>query len=175
MAGLGHASFASAIRTLPPLLRRAVAQDSAARDEPYTMSTTFALCGSHGGAVFDPRHGYEPQMRASWASPHVDRGAPESAQDVLTIAQAQIRVIIDEIASSATGGRLTVAKIGADRVEKTIVKLLLDCERRRPDALGDSPAHRAARLAAIEARRCFTSEVSGVRKIRRKMARAFRP
>jgi hypothetical protein len=159
LVGLGYASFASAIRSVPPLLRRALAADRAARSEPCETAATFAVCGSYGGeicgAVFDPRQAFEPQMRASWASPHLGQGAPATAQDVLRIAQLQIGVIIDEVASSATGGQLTVAKIGADRIVKTIVPLLIGDERRSL-SLGNSFAHERARLAAIERLRgCF--------------------
>jgi hypothetical protein len=154
LVGLGRASFASAIVSLPPLFRRALAEDNAARSEPCATSAAFALCDSHGGAVFDPRHGYEPRVCDAWSSPRVGHGAPATAHDVLTIAQAQIVVIRDEVAPAASGGQLVVAKILADRVVKTTVQLLVASERRSL-SLGDTLAHRAARLAAIERARSF--------------------
>jgi hypothetical protein len=91
--------------------------------------------------------------RRSWK--RRSAGTRSSASDVLEFAQKQIGYV--QVKSPrATGRELTIAKLlGPQRVECVSVPLLIGDER-RPDSLGDSPAYRAARLAAIERRRqCF--------------------
>jgi hypothetical protein len=136
LVGLGRASFASAIKILPALLRRALAQDSAARLVPYENGATIiscAICGMDGdafrGAVFHAGNRFEPVLRDAWTSPHVSHGV-ESAADVLKIAQSQIQIVRKDIASTATGKSLSVAKIGPDRVVQVSVPLLLAHELR---------------------------------------------
>lgn len=158
VAELGRATFMVAAARLPAQLRRA-------RDEwraqvlghgiDYIEQTTFAVCGfgANGfrGFVFAELAGFEASERTSWASPYVDLPV-SSASDVLKFAQEQIR-FVQVTSPTVTGKSLTVARLlGPGRVECVSVPLLLADEK----PSGDSPAHRAARLAAIEARRrCF--------------------
>jgi hypothetical protein len=134
LTGLGHASFSTVLRRLPALLRHALVVDDAERRAPRKTHTTLAVCGMergefHGG-VFGEANNFEPVSREAWVSPHVDQHV-DSAGDVLQIAQRQIQIVRREISAAATGGALSVAKVGPDRVVQLRVPLLIGAERGR--------------------------------------------
>jgi hypothetical protein len=125
---LGRASFSCALSRMPALLRHELAVDDAYRKTPRETLTTLAVCGMDGGqfkgAVFAERNRFEPVLRDAWTAPHISQSV-ETAADVLQIAQCQIGIIRKDIAADATGGQLTIAKIGPEKVVTTRVPLLL--------------------------------------------------
>jgi hypothetical protein len=137
LIGLGPVSFASALSRLPALLTRALEQDRAARYQPYENGATIltaAICGvddgAFRGAVFRAGNRFQPAPHDAWTEPHISQSV-ETAADVLQIAQRQIAVVRKEIAPTATGRALSIAKIGPEKVATMSIPLLLAHERGR--------------------------------------------
>lgn len=132
---LGYASFDSAVAALPAQLRAARAvKVQHARDHGYAIdvATTYALSGcSYGhlrGAVFYERRNFEPTEADAWLSPYID-AEPETADAVLAVAQRQLTYVQREC-PGATGGMLSIARIGANKTITVQVPLLLAHEGR---------------------------------------------
>jgi hypothetical protein len=129
VAGLGHAPFKAAIERLPSQLRAVrdkFRADLRSVDVAYEPVTTFALCGFDGGFrgfVFRESAGFEADECDRWTSPAVHDLA-ETAHDVLELAQKQLR-FVQRKCPGASGGKITIAKIGPDGVAQTRVPLLL--------------------------------------------------
>jgi hypothetical protein len=94
-------------------------------------TTTFAIVGWAGsdmlGLVFYQNRNFEATESDAWYSPNVDAW-PESAEDVLVVAQAQI-AIVRQTNPAATGLDLTIAKVGVGKAVTTTVPLLVAEER----------------------------------------------
>ena len=116
VAGLGRTSFAGATATLPAVLRQMARLKRAelrALDLDYELQTAaFGLCGfvdgRFRGVVFYENRDFEPVEADAWTSPTVNR-TPNSAADVLAMAQKQLR-FVQVKAPSATGRQLTIAR-----------------------------------------------------------------
>jgi len=140
VAGLERADFSAAVARLPTELRRARSEwreELVSVDVEYEPKTKFALIGADSagrirGAVFTEAREFEPVEREAWSSPFVDRPASNGA-GVLALAQTQL-AFVQAKAPRATGGRLTVAKIGPAGVARTSVPLLLAAERAAVDS-----------------------------------------
>ena len=161
-------TFRDAVSILPAILRRKaeMVAPAAHRDDgsPYRQATECALVGwSNGetrGVIFLEERGFEPIESDAWSSPHVD-ARPSTAAEALTVAQAQMKILRRKI-PGATGLNLTVARIGAGKVVKTTVPLLIGSDELAsapsPAPSGaayasQSPAHLAAVLRDAEVRR----------------------
>ncbi len=155
VAGLGDESYAVAVVRLPSALRRAAEIKRAEMrgiDLAYEAANAFAIVGPDGegrirGAVFAEDLDFAPVERDAWSSPHVAR-APGNAAEVLEVAKMQLGFVQIK-APGATGGKLTIARIGRERVATTVVPLLLGDER----ASRTVPAASGPRLAVAEADR----------------------
>jgi hypothetical protein len=134
VGSLGEMSFQGAVAAIPPRLR-------AARDEKiksmralglaYDELTTYAVVGPSDGGMrgvvcYESRD-FEPVEADAWLSPHVDR-MPSTSAEVLEAAQAQLRFVRRKC-PGASGGKITIAKIGPDGVAQTRVQLLIGDER----------------------------------------------
>ena len=93
----------------------------------YELPTNYAVAGWSGdtvrGAVFYESRDYEAVECDAWFSPSVE-AEPQSAEDVLAIAQRQLKVVQRSI-PAATGRDLTIAKIGSTGVAVAVVPLLI--------------------------------------------------
>ena len=160
--GAGSMAISEMISRLPVSLRaRAAAKRSWHLDHgfPYDDRGACALVGYDYGAargvIFLEERGFDPIEADAWSSPHVNVARPSTAAEALAVAQAQMRLLRRTI-PDATGLNFTVAKLGAGRVVKTTVPLLIGAES--PSALASpasqwSPAHHAAALRDAEVRR----------------------
>jgi hypothetical protein len=135
VAGLGLASFSAAIARLPHELRKACAEERAhcralgAAYEVDLMCGLIGLCdGEMRGVVFAEAAGFEPREAAAWFSPDVGGLLPTTAPDVLATAQQQLRYV-RSLYPGATGGTLTVLRVGPVGVAMRKVKLLIGDER----------------------------------------------
>jgi hypothetical protein len=163
-------TFRDAVSILPAILRGKAAQRRQAHrdDEPYRQVTTCALVGwSNGetrGVIFLEERRFDPIEADAWSSPHVD-ARPSTAAEALAVAQAQMKIFRRQI-PGASGLTLTVARVGAGKIIKTSVPLLIGNElapsaspalAESPAALAayasQSPAHQAAALRDAEVRR----------------------
>ncbi len=124
------AQFGLAIARLPEVLRFARAwKMKRCRDLEiaYESPTNYAIAGWSGdtvrGAVFYESRDFEAVECDAWFSPSVE-AEPQSAEDVLAIAQRQLKVVQRSI-PAATGRDLTIAKIGSARPAVAVVPLLI--------------------------------------------------
>jgi hypothetical protein len=135
VAGLGLASLSGAIARLPAHLRQACAEERAhcrAIGARYEVDLACGLIGPCGdgmrGAVFEEANGFEARSVAAWLSPDVGGALPATAQEVLSVAQRQLR-FVRSLYPGATGRTLTIARVGADRIATRSVPLLIGDER----------------------------------------------
>ena len=173
---LGAATFDDAAARLPATLRAASSAKREALGSQYGSAARFALIAADGeavrAAVFEEARDFRPFEPDAWSSPYVDATPPRSAADVLAFAQAQLRLVRRKI-PEATGKLLRIARVGAGKVAKESVPLLLGDERNiRPAAppsplptfsgasssaalaaYAESPAHQAAALRDAEVQR----------------------
>ena len=88
------------------------------------------LCeGEMRGVVFAEVANFEPRDASAWFSPDVGGLLPTTAQDVLAVAQRQLRFVRARHYPGATGKTLTVLRVGADRIATRSVPLLIGDER----------------------------------------------
>jgi hypothetical protein len=135
VAGVGGASLSGAIRALPHELRKACAEERAhcraigARYEVDLTCGLIGLCeGEMRGVVFAEAANFEPRDASAWLSPDVGGLLPTTAQDVLAVAQRQLRFVRTRHYPGATGKTLTVVRVGAYRIAKRSVPLLVGDE-----------------------------------------------
>jgi hypothetical protein len=100
VAGLGGASLSDALRRLPAHLRQACAEERThcraigAAYEIDLVCGLIGLCdGEMRGVVFAEAAGFEPREAAAWLSPDVGGTLPATAQEVLAVAQRQLRFV----------------------------------------------------------------------------------
>ena len=80
------------------------------------------------GVVFAEGASFEPKETSAWCSPDVGGALPTTAQEVLAVAQRQLRFVRARHYPAATGRTLTIARVGADRIAKRSVPLLIGDE-----------------------------------------------
>jgi hypothetical protein len=84
------------------------------------------LCdGEMRGAVLAEAVNFEPREASAWLSPDVGGPLPATAEDVLAVAQRQVRFVQDHHYPGATGKTLTVLRVGRLGIAKRSVPLLL--------------------------------------------------
>jgi len=150
VVGFGPVSVDAAIRLLPEVLRFARARKiKRCRDLAiaYEPPTNFAVAGWSGdavrGAVFYENRDFAAVEASAWLSPAIE-AAPQSAADVLAIAQRQLEIVRRAI-PDASGRDLTIAKIGLSGVVTTAVRLVLPGETAgRSAAYANEPRHEGA-------------------------------
>ena len=121
--GGGPAAMATAFElTRTPELR--------ARYEVDLTCGLIGLCdGEMRGVVFAEASNFEPREAAAWLSPDVGGTLPATAQEVLAVAQRQLRCVRSLSIPVATGRTLTIARVGADRIATSSVPLLIGDDR----------------------------------------------
>jgi hypothetical protein len=136
VAGLGLAPLSDALRGLPAHLRQACAEQRAhcrSIGARYEVAFALGLIGPcvYGmrGFVFEEAANFEPRETFTWLSPDVGGAPPASAQEVLAVAQHQLRLVRERHYPGATGKALTVARADAVGVAMRKVKLLIGDER----------------------------------------------
>jgi hypothetical protein len=136
VAGLGLAPLSTAVARLPHDLRKACAEERAhcrAIGARYEVDLTCGLIGSCDGAmrgvVFEEQANFAAREAFAWCSPDVGGPLPATAQEVLAVAQRQLRFLRARHYPGATGKRLTVVRVGADRIARRSVPLLIGDER----------------------------------------------
>ena len=65
------------------------------------------------GVVFAEADNFEPREATAWLSPDVGGALPVTAEEVLAVAQRQLRLIRTRHYRGATGGALTVLRVGS--------------------------------------------------------------
>jgi hypothetical protein len=130
VAGLGGATFSDAIARLPAQLRQACAETRAhCRVIGAHYQVAFALGlvgfadGGARGAVLAETDGFEPVATPAWLSPHV-AGLPTTAEDVLRVAQNQLR-IVRGFYPGATGKTLCLVRVGRTGIATRSVPLMI--------------------------------------------------
>ena len=130
VAGLGLAPFSDALRRLPRELREACAEERAhcreigARYEVDLACGLIGLCdGEMRGVVFAEAANFEPMHASAWLSPDVGGALPATAQEVLAVAQRQLRFVRTRHYPGATG------KTRRTGIAKRSVPLLIGDER----------------------------------------------
>ena len=136
VAGLGLASLSGAIARLPAHLRQACAEERAhcraigARYEVDLTCGLIGVCdGEMRGVVFAEAANFEPRDASAWLSPDVGGALPATAQEVLAVAQRQLRFVRSRHYPGATGKTLTVVRVGRTGIAKRSVPLLIGDER----------------------------------------------
>jgi hypothetical protein len=81
------------------------------------------------GVVFTEGAGFEPREASAWLSPAVVGALPSTAAGILAVAQRQVRFVRDHHYPGATGGTLTVTRVGRLGVATRSVQLLIGDER----------------------------------------------
>jgi hypothetical protein len=134
VTGLGGATKGSALRLLPHELRQACADQHAhcrALGARYEVSFALGLIGPCGygmrGAVFVESANFEPRETFTWLSPDVRGAPPATAQEVLSVAQRQLR-LVRNLYPGATGKTLTVLRVGRLGIAKRSVPLMIGDE-----------------------------------------------
>jgi hypothetical protein len=135
VADLGLASLSNAIARLPHELRQACAKEHAHCREigaRYEVDLALGLIGPCNGemrgVVFAEAANFKPREAAAWLSPNVGGALPTTAQEVLAVAQRQLRFVRTRHYPGATGRMLTITRVGADRIAKRSVPLLVGDE-----------------------------------------------
>jgi hypothetical protein len=77
------------------------------------------------GVVFAEMYGFEPRGAPAWLSPDVGGALPVTAQEVLAVAQRQLR---EHHYPGARGKQLTVVRCGPIGIAKRSVPLLVGDE-----------------------------------------------
>jgi hypothetical protein len=136
VVGLGLALLSGAIARLPAQLRQACAEQHAhcrAIGARYEVELACGLIGPCGdgmhGVVFAEGANFEPRDASAWHSPDVGGLAPATAQEVLSLAQRQLRFVRARHYPGATGRTLTVARVGRTGIATRSVPLLIGDER----------------------------------------------
>ena len=82
------------------------------------MCGLVGLCdGEMRGVVFAEGAGFEPREASAWLSPDVGGALPATAEEVLSVAQRQLR-FVRSLYPGATGRRLTVLRAVLSRFDE---------------------------------------------------------
>ena len=93
------------------------------------MRAIGVAAGEMRGVVFAEAANFEPREAAAWLSPDIGGAVPATVQEVLAVAQRQLRFVRARLYPGATGKMLAVLRVGRLGIAKRSVPPLIGDER----------------------------------------------